>query len=76
MGSCYYLGGKTGEPVRPEGKAILEYIKETKGPVNPDEVKQMLPQIANPEAELNSLAKAGFLRKESEENMPKYGFPS
>jgi len=68
MPSIYFLTrkGKTNDPKNPAGKAVMDYIKEGHAPVNSDEIKQCVPSVTNPEGELDSLARAGFLTKENE----------
>ena len=76
MGSVYFLTrkGKIQEPRNPAGKAVMEYCKEGHTPINSDEVKQCVPEVSDPQGTLDSLYRAGFLRKESEDNLPSFGF--
>lgn len=78
MPACYYLTnkGRSQDPANPTGKLVMDYCKEGHCPVNADEIKQMVPNVPNPSEELESLTRAGFLKKESEENQPTYGFVS
>jgi len=78
MSYIYYLTdkGRANEPKNPAGKEVMDYCKDGHTPVNGDEVRQMCPGVPNPEGELDSLYKAGFLRRSSEEETNTFNWMS
>ena len=78
MGKVYFLTekGRKNEPKNPEGRATLEYCKDGHCPVNDAEIHQMVPGVSNPALTLDELARAGFLRKDQEDDKPQFGISS